>query len=347
MSERTLLGFIANTCRKISDQIDSSIKKSEGGTVTLVTNEDVKAIIKDTITPAYIESLSATKKEPVVMNEDDGSCLVFANGTPIVVTDRTDGEIGSVITWDGGSVTVKKASIFGGCHDDDTPVASSIIVKGGTISNIFGGGMHKSHTLLAEVKVYGGKIDYIMGAGASSFDKICGCANGSNWYAGDPTGSPCVTDEARVFVYGGDVDLIYGGNEGIGYTKKVVVLIDNPTLDIRYVTAGGSNGGTEDAHVIIENVKKIDCIQGANRGFVKNVTIDIYGGSIIETAYAGAELPCTDTNATVNKAVLNIYKSGVNHGLTVMHAYKGGNNRKSMDEMEADDELNVGSVNFI
>lgn len=208
--------------------------------------------------------------------------------------------------------------------------------------------MHKSHTLLAEVTVYGGKIKGVMGGGASSYDNICGCDNGKHWYAGDASKSPCVTDEARVSIYGGEIGIIYGGNEGIGYVKKTTVTVNHPDLEIDYITAGGSNGGTDEAHLIIEDVKKANCVQGVNRGFVKNITIDIKGGAKIVNAYAGAELPCDTTDANFVHATLNIYKSGINQGLTILNASKGGNTREAIDDMADENPLkNSAEVNYI
>ena len=74
----------------------------------------------------------------------------FANGTPITISESGDG---TVITWADGSVEVaNNTNVFGGYHDDDTAVETSIVMNGGTVNAILGGGLHKSHVTKASVK---------------------------------------------------------------------------------------------------------------------------------------------------------------------------------------------------
>lgn len=222
---------------------------------------------------------------------DEEVKAVFANGTPITVEERTDGEAGALIKWEGGELAVPaNTSVFGGSHDNATKVEStSITVNGGTLYNIFGGGLHKSYVGTARVTVTGGTINgNIHGGGASSY---AGTTCHQPWYAGDKENATTVVDEAIVTIKGGNLSSatdVFGAGEGISYTKKATLTITKEfTGNIRYATAGGSNGYTDDAKVFA-NGGKIKVLQAVNRGFIETseMTVD---GAEVEKAYASAE----------------------------------------------------------
>lgn len=222
---------------------------------------------------------------------DEEVKAVFANGTPITVEERTDGEAGALIKWEGGELAVPaNTSVFGGSHDNATKVEStSITVNGGTLYNIFGGGLHKSYVGTARVTVTGGTINgYIHGGGASSY---AGTTCHQPWYAGDKENATTVVDEAIVTIKGGNLSSatdVFGAGEGISYTKKATLTITKEfTGNIRYATAGGSNGYTDDAKVFA-NGGKIKVLQAVNRGFIETseMTVD---GAEVEKAYASSE----------------------------------------------------------
>lgn len=222
---------------------------------------------------------------------DEEVKAVFANGTPITVEERTDGEAGALIKWEGGELAVPaNTSVFGGSHDNATKVEStSITVNGGTLYHIFGGGLHKSYVGTARVTVTGGTINgYIHGGGASSY---AGTTCHQPWYAGDKENATTVVDEAIVTIKGGNLSSatdVFGAGEGISYTKKATLTITKEfTGNIRYATAGGSNGYTDDAKVFA-NGGKIKVLQAVNRGFIETseMTVD---GAEVEKAYASSE----------------------------------------------------------
>ena len=222
---------------------------------------------------------------------DEEVKAVFANGTPITVEERTDGEAGALIKWEGGELAVPaNTSVFGGSHDNATKVEStSITVNGGTLYNIFGGGLHKSYVGTARVTVTGGTINgYIHGGGASSY---AGSTCHKPWYDGDKENATTVVDEAIVTIKGGNLSSatdVFGAGEGISYTKKATLTITKEfTGNIRYATAGGSNGYTDDAKVFA-NGGKIKVLQAVNRGFIETseMTVD---GAEVEKAYASSE----------------------------------------------------------
>ena len=222
---------------------------------------------------------------------DEEVKAVFANGTPITVEERTDGEAGALIKWEGEELAVPaNTSVFGGSHDNATKVEStSITVNGGTLYHIFGGGLHKSYVGTARVTVAGGTINgKIHGGGASSY---AGSTCHQPWYAGDKENATTVVDEAIVTIKGGNLSSatdVFGAGEGISYTKKATLTITKEfTGNIRYATAGGSNGYTDDAKVFA-NGGKIKVLQAVNRGFIETseMTVD---GAEVEKAYASAE----------------------------------------------------------
>lgn len=233
----------------------------------------------------------------------------FANGTAITIEKRTDGQDGANITWNGGSQLVGKgANVFGGMHDNNTEVTTSITVNGGTVSNICGGGLHLSNTKSSKVVMNGGHVGGIMGAGNSSLTHQCQCSNATNWYAGNPKNSPCQTESATVIVNGGKIEypggtfgLLYGGGEGISNTVKSSLTITGGDLSTTYVTPAGSNGNTTDASLNIQG-GNIFLVQIVNRGTLNAANIEITGGKI-KTFYIGGEAGDSKVNGSITGGI--------------------------------------------
>lgn len=84
---------------------------------------------------------------------------------------------------------------------------------------IFGGGLHKSYVGTSTVVINGGTIKGgVQGGGASSYAKTT-CHR--PWYDGDRANAPTVVDNAIVTINGGKFYNVYGGGEGISYTKML------------------------------------------------------------------------------------------------------------------------------
>jgi len=128
----------------------------------------------------------------------------FANGTSITVTDRTDGVEGALIKWEGGEQLVPATiNIFGGSHNSDEKITTTnITIEGGTMHNVFGGGLHKSSVGTATVTVNGGKFTGLVhGGGASSLSGTT-C---HTWYEGtDKTQATTVVENATLIINGGE-----------------------------------------------------------------------------------------------------------------------------------------------
>lgn len=262
-------------------------------------------------------------------NYDESVKAFFANGTPVTVEARTDGQDGALIKWNGGEKAVPAdTSVFGGSHESDEKLESTnVTVNGGSLHNVFGGGLHKSSVGNSLVIINGGKFTgFIQGGGASSYTATCGHTQ----YAGDKDGAATVVDNAIVVINGGEIAKdVFGGGEGISYTKKASVTVAKSfTGNIRYLTLGGSNGYTDDATALLLG-GKIKVLQSVNRGFMETAEITVNGAEI-ENAYASAE--GDDQKLGVNKkAVINIISGKVKN---VAPGQKGTPNENAADISE-------------
>lgn len=262
-------------------------------------------------------------------NYDESVKAFFANGTPVTVEARTDGQDGALIKWDGGEKAVPAdTSVFGGSHESDEKLESTnVTVNGGSLHNVFGGGLHKSSVGNSLVIINGGKFTgFIQGGGASSYTATCGHTQ----YAGDKDGATTVVDNAIVVINGGEIEKdVFGGGEGISYTKKASVTVAKSfTGNIRYLTLGGSNGYTDDATALLLG-GKIKVLQSVNRGFMETAEITVNGAEI-ENAYASAE--SDNQKLGVNKkAVINIISGKVKN---VAPGQKGTPNENAADISE-------------
>ncbi len=229
--------------------------------------------------------------------------LFFANGTPITISERTDGKEGALITWEGGSQTVgPNANIFGASHEDDTRYeTTSITMNGGTVRNIIGGGLHKSNVGTTKIVVNGGTVVAIQGGGAASFSNT---ACHRPWHSGEPKNSPNRVDVANVTInhVDGTVYTVYGGGEGISYTGKTTVNIVDGSFT--YVIAGGSNGYTGEATMNIRG-GTIGTLQSVNRGSMEKAMMEVSGGTITN-AYVGGDASDSDVTGTIDTASMNI-----------------------------------------
>ena len=255
----------------------------------------------------------------------------FANGTPIEINQRTDGIEGAVITWDGNEQKVNKdVSIFGGSHYSDEFIESTnIVMNGGTVKNIFGGGLHKSHVGTSNIIINNGTLSGVTGGGAASLDKTCH----GEYYSGDPLKSPTIVDNTNVTILDGDIFLAYGGGEGISNTGASNIVVKGGEID--YLTAGGSNGYTGNANLIIEG-GTITVAQTLNRGSINNATLKITNGTI-NSLYAGGESPESTPDDIVNGG----FKENIVVDIT------GGNIAKFLPGSDFDQDITPNRSNVV
>ena len=260
-----------------------------------------------------------------------GKEFFFANGTPITIEERTDGNPGALIKWNGGEQLVgEESNIFGGMHDNGATVDTSVIMNGGAVKYIFGGGLHKSNTVNAKVVMNGGRVNQIDGAGASDWTTDCDCTDeNTSWKDGDYKNAPCQTKNALVVINGGTIcgsrfGLLFGGGCGYSNTEKATIEINGGDLSATYVTAGGSNGNTKEASIVI-NGGTIGTVQSVNRGTMEEVSVTVSGGKI-ENLYVGGETGDATVTGTITgkvavkvsgKASVKQLEAGKNGGVVV------------------------------
>lgn len=220
----------------------------------------------------------------------DDEKILFANGTPITIEALTEGE-GALVKWEGGQLEVAATTaIFGGMHNDDTEVNTSITMNGGTVKHIFAGGLHKSNVNVAEVTLNGGTVTgSIMGGGYAGYVNDEDFSTSTYKPTDIEAESIVRVKEANVVINGGTIGAdVFGGGGGYSYTGTASVTIaETFTGNIKYVTAGGSNGYTDTASVEV-NGGKINVLQAVNYGFMEESTLVVNGGEVTN-AYASAE----------------------------------------------------------
>lgn len=271
----------------------------------------------------------------------------FANGNSITIKERPDGEEGALITWgeSGEALVPANTNVFGGAHDDDTPMTTDIIMEGGTVNAIYGGGLHKSNVSEAYIEIKAGTINFqVCGGGAAALTNACGCEYAS-WDDGDAKDSPCRVDKATIIVEDGATfngegvygySLLYGGGQGISYTGEVIMNINGGNFVDTYVTAGGSNGytGTSDLNIASGDFKCV--VQGINRGTMDEINMNITGGSF-NNLYIGGETADASVTGTYEKA--NVVISGDNIKITNLLP---GSNGNSVEDDASKVELVLG-----
>lgn len=236
--------------------------------------------------PATVFAAKAPEYVP-----DDTS--FYANGTPITIEARTDGQEGALIKWDGGEQNVAaNTSVFAGAHNSNEIMENaSITMNGGTINNIFGGGEHKSIVEKVTITLNNGTVTGDITGGGMRY--------GTNTHDDftEPEKSEMnsrddaitIVDEVIITINAGTIaGNVYGGGESYSYTGKATVTINSSfTGEIGYVTAGGSNGYTGEG-IVYANGGKINVLQAVNRGFMKTSEITVDGAEV-ESAYASSE----------------------------------------------------------
>lgn len=245
-----------------------------------------------------------------------GEEYFFANGAAITVEERTDGEQGALVKWKENGVEKSKllgtvSNIFGGMHDNETPVETSITINGGYVNWIHGGGLHRSNTTTSNIVMNGGQVGMIKGGGADQWIPTsvnCGCTGtDKKWIPGDYENSPCQTEEANIAINGGKIEKIsgaegtvFGGGNGYANTNKANIIISGGNLSNANVIGGGSNGNTTKATITIKG-GTVGVVQTVNRGIIDSAAVEVTGGEISKLYIAGEE--ASDVDGTITGTV--------------------------------------------
>ena len=266
---------------------------------------------------------------------DESKNLFFANGTPITIEKRTDGQEGALIKWDGGEQLVPvNTSVFAGSHNSDEAIeTASITMNGGTVKNIIGGGLHKSIVKKATVVMNNGTVTGSVIAGGAHHLHQTGDGDfidSSVAESKDRTTAITIVDETTVTINGGTVKYgVWGGGESYSYTGKTTLTINAGKF--KYVTAGGSNGYTGDASLNIYG-GEIEIAQGVNRGEMDSVSFIVNGGKI-NKLYAGGE-PDEGVTGIINDSIdLKIVDGEI---ATISAGTSGGPNSLATDLVVAE-----------
>ena len=320
----TLIGYLG----RVAKEIDNAMKSDNA---PIATTSDVKAIINEMVTKTFLNSVSAVSKTPTTATIA-GKEFLFANGTPIKIVEREDGVAGAKVIYDGGEILVsEKTKIFGGCHDDDTLVNSDITFEGGTIGDIYGGGLHKSHTVKAKITMLGGTTTSVNGGAADQLVSTCTCNN--RIYEGPIEESWAQVEDIEIVIKGGTVKtLLYGGGMGYSRETSVKVVVDGGDIT-GWTTSSGANGYTDTASLVI-NGGKFNVVQGINRGTVENVSIVVNDGEI-NKLFVGGEIPFAGTpekpNANDPHGTFKSASCTINGG-TIGEFSLGGNSYAVIEE---------------
>lgn len=237
---------------------------------------------------------------PVYVADIGGEEYFFANGAAVTVEARTDGEDGALVKWmeDGvekSQVLGTVSNIFGGMHNNDTAVDSSITINGGYVNWIHGGGLHRSNTTTSTIVMNGGQVGHIKGGGADQWiSGTCDCGEGL-WHDGDYENAPCQTGTATIMIEGGTIKRIqegkeaavFGGGNGYANTEDASIFISGGDLSTAFVIAGGSHGNTTTAMVYVDG-GTVGSIQAVNRGTMEETTLIVAGGTVEKLYAAGA-----------------------------------------------------------
>lgn len=261
----------------------------------------------------------------------------FANGTPISIEERDDGQAGATIFWEDGTKHVDVPSdinVFGAGHADTTTYESTdITMNGGTVKNVFGGGLHESYVTTSNVTINGGKVTgSAVGGGANILANSDNCV---------PTADSAENSKTRVAnanltMNNGTAYNVYGGGEGFGYTGNATLKINGGSH--QYVTSGGSNGYTGNAQTKITS-GTIDLLQSVNRGTIDNADVRVSGGTV-NKLYVGGE---TDPNVT---GIINTVNLDITGGTVVNNLYLGNSGGKTItnDTTKVDVDIYLGAT---
>ena len=252
----------------------------------------------------------------------NGKEMFFANGTPITI--EANGT-GALIKWEGDQKEVSSAAyIFGGMHDNNTEVNSSITMNGGNVKAVMGGGLHECNTKKSTVIINGGTINSVTGGGVgagAAMAQTCPCGGYSATPA-DLKDSVTKTGTTNVTINGGNITLLYGAGSS-GYTRTEIANLKITGGTVEYVTAGSSNGSTGTANLEITG-GILSVVQSVNRGKLESANVEITGGTITDLYVCGendssitGEITGTVTMQVSGKANVSQMQTGRNAGSLV------------------------------
>lgn len=293
---------------------DTIYKHPETHEATMITQDETHKFVSDEQIIAWDAKAEYVPNTPYY---DETQHAVYACGVGITVDkSMTEGKI--IIKWAevGGYKTIEVPegpNIYGGGHGLDRPLfypCTCITVNGGTVGSIYGGNNERGSVGNSTIIINNAK-----------FNSNAGVQGGGKGYHNDSAReTDNIVGHAEVIINNTENKLLtlYGGGQSISVVGSTKVTVNGGTIG--WVTAGGSNGYTGIAEVII-NDGNITALQGCNRGSVGNIKTTINGGTIT-AVYGGGETEDTSVNGTfvktelvVNGGTINSIKAGTNNAV--------------------------------
>lgn len=255
----------------------------------------------------------------------DGESVFFANGAKVVITERTDGVEGAHLELsDGTSYNVPRINIYGGSNN--APVENTnIVLEGGTVKNIYGGGMLGSGTVKnVSITVKGGKVGY----------DISGTKQGGFIFAGGSSGASVSNAEIiveNIAMLSLQEGIVGSGDNNTNTTNSTIIVNGgSPKVAHAYGTA---NVGT--SKIIINNHSSAQLINGYYYDFKKDNSYG-YAEKFVTEVWGGSSRLMTITSGVKDKDG-NVVSSST---ITELSYYRGVN-INPMSEIE-----NFGSVRY-
>lgn len=269
---------------------------------------------------------------------NNGAGAFYANGTPITIKENASNQ--TEITWAGGSqIITDTTTVFGGGIQGTTYQTSDITMESGTVAIMYGGGQslienENTRVEKTNITINGGTItESLYGGGliyaTSEESNITvnngiiksitggGCAaaaiSGTLYAAGteeNPELSKNRVDITNITINNGTINstanfgMIFGGGQGYSYVGDANLTINGGDLSKAYVTAGGSNGYTENGDIKIKG-GTIYLVQSVNRGKVIDAEVKMTGGTV-EKFYVGGETEDAAVTGIVNDVEVDI-----------------------------------------
>lgn len=269
----------------------------------------------------------------------------FANGTDITIDINDDNN--TIISWqDGNQIVPPTVTVFGGGNEGTSYESSNITMNSGEVTRIVGGGLSTNSESIAKVEnsnitINGGIVSLGISGGGFLYAEVTnanvtvnngtiGDIEGGGfasvsingiWYSvgteENPQNSENRTENANIIINGGsiifkdsDYGLVFGGGQGYSYVGTSNITINGGDLSKAYLTAGGSNGYTEESNVKI-NDGNIMVYQSVNRGIVEDANLVVSGGTI-DNLYVGGETTDSTVTGIINNADISLIAGTVN-----------------------------------
>lgn len=232
--------------------------------------------------------LNRTSSDPEVVEINGEKCF-FANGTPIIIDKREDGEMGSTIYWKDGILEIDtNTNIFSGRYNDTALTNGSITINGGAVGSVYNGGYGDYHTSVSEIIVNGGIVSSING--------------GTNIIDTDKY-SEYVTDISYITINEGTVSLICGANSGV--VQKSVININGGISGIIATGSYDKDGNILSSTLNVSGEDTfVSYIEGLEKGTTDFIEMNINGGEIDHLCCG--QLPVFPDSEDDNISALNI-----------------------------------------